>query len=147
MKDPELLKLAPSVGEAPHELLLKTEFTSKYDFSQIAYGDNLGDKVFFCQRPDAHVRLAFSSVYADGHEVPSGDRSVSKADSAPSTYYVFLRIALEERGPSKPPFESFDLRRQPEDVCLVLEWGRYRKIGYTTNVVVVAANAIESALR
>ncbi len=145
IRAPEVHKLGPGI-DAASELLLKVEFTSRFNFSGIAYGDDLGNKVFFCQRPDAHVRLALPYVYADGHEVPSGDRE-GRDGSSGTAYYIFLRVALDEREPGKPPFQSFDLRRTSEDVCFRLEWGRYRKLGYTTNVVVIPSEAIASALR
>jgi hypothetical protein len=133
-----------------HELLLKVEFTSRTDFEEIPYRDNLAAEAFFCHRPDAHVLLGLWDVYSHGHEVPSGSvagplGAAAKVDK-PITYYVFLRVARDERLPGKPQMESFDLRLDPEDVCFTLAGGRYRAFGYTSNIVVVPKDAISAAL-
>jgi hypothetical protein len=137
-------------AETPHELLLKAKFTSQVYLSQIDYADDLSNKTFFCDRPNAHVRLAFPDVYWRGFEVPPGNgrpiRPGGRAPGPPITYYIFLRVALEEQQPGKPPFESFDLLRSPQSICFSLEGGRYRAFGYRSNTVMVPRNAIVTAL-
>jgi hypothetical protein len=155
LKDQELTKIGSpteKTAERHHELFLEAKFTSHVDLTKVNYGDNLGNEVFFCHRPDAHTLLPWPYVYSNGHEVPSGDnaeptRLSDGKEGLLFSYYVFFRVSRDENGrPSKPPLESFDLRKNPEDVCFRLVGGAYRAFGYTSNTVEISKETILTAL-
>ena len=137
--------------DPPNELLLKTKFTSTVDLSTVDEAVTLGNKVFFCDRPKAHLRLALRSVFWQMSEVswmPTGTtiRPAGAEPTTPITYHVFIRAALDEHGPGNPRLESFDLWRHPEDVCFRVEGGAYRALGYRSNTVVVSKEEIAAVL-
>jgi hypothetical protein len=145
--------LGPQIGTSsvnvPHELLIKAEFTSRVDFSKIDYRDNLDSQFFFCERPDAHVRIGLPYVYWNRSVVPATStvqRQRANTAELPLVYYVFFRVAVQETKPSKPPVESFDLRQNVQDVCFRLVGGQYRALGYTSNTVTVPKAAISKTL-
>jgi len=155
LKDQGLAKIEPpteKAAERHHELFLEAKFTSHIDLTKINYGDNLGNEIFFCHRPDANTLLPTPYVYSNGHEVPSGDNAeptrLSDDKGRPLfSYYIFFRVSRDENGRlSKPPFASFDLRKNPEDVCFRLVGGAYRAFGYRSNTVVVPREMIAAAL-
>jgi hypothetical protein len=154
LTDPRLAKIArPVAAGTDGELLFKVEFTTRVDLSKVDYGDNLNNDIFFCHRPDIHVLLRLPYVYSNGHGVPSGfgdkpSQTTDDAGNSTFTYYIFFRVARDDRGtPSKPPLESFDLRQSPEDVCFRLVGGAYRALGYSSNIVVIPKEMIRAALR
>lgn len=135
----------------PNELLLKTEFTSAVDLTTVDAAVTLGNEVFFCDRPKAQVRLALPYIFSQGSEVPVPEAIApiglpGQASATPITYHLFIRVALDEHGPSKPPFESFDLWRNPEDVCIRLAGGAYRALGYRSNIAVVPKHELAAIL-
>jgi hypothetical protein len=135
-----------------HELLLKVEFTSAVDLTQIPYSDNVAPEFFLCDRPRANLRLRLPGVYQDGVVIrgsTSGDTHVVRANSSGQRngYYIYMRLALKEVQPGNPPFESFDLANHPESVCFRLLGGRYRKLGYRSNVVAISPTLIFQSLQ
>lgn len=152
VRDPRLANLDPR-RERVHEWLVKAEFTSGTDLSRARYSDNLGSEIFFCHRPDAHTLLPTPYVYSNGSIVPSGKDMHLPRDTEPNvrplfTYYVYFRVARNDaETASKPPLESFDLRKNPEDVCLRMVGGEYRGLGYYSNTIVVPRDMVAEVLK
>ncbi len=137
----------------PHYVLLKVEFTSHADLSKVNYGDNLGNEIFFCNRPKAHTLVGTPYVYSNGAVMPSPTNAEPiKLPASNGTtilsYHVFVRAADDESDrPSSPPLESFNLREKAEDICFKLVGGAYRKLGYESNTVTIPATLIQAALQ
>lgn len=156
--NPAILRAPPSsaglpplkTAERPHRALLKVEFTSRIDLSKVDFADNLSTKTFFCRRSDANVLLGGVHIYSNHHVVPSGYNepieTSNTATGALYTYYTFISVARNEPGGGKPVYESFDLRRNPEDVCFRLVGGEYRAFGYRSNIVSIPKALIARAL-
>lgn len=139
-------------SDRAHELFLKTSFTSHADLTRIDDAISLRGEGLFCSRPNAHVRLVTPHIFWRGVKLSHWPDSIQiqpdESDPrAPITYYTFIRVALEERQPGNPPFESFDLRRQPEDVCIRLVGGPYRAFGWQSNTMKISKEVITEALR
>jgi hypothetical protein len=135
-----------------HEWLVRVDFTTRTDLSTVNYRDNLANDIFFCDRPDAHTLLPFPYIYSNGTIVPSGKGTtpeVTGADAARLfSYHVFFRVSRDDSHTlSKPPLESFDLRRRPEDVCFRIVGGEYRALGYRSNTAIVPKETIANALK
>lgn len=153
VKDERLANIGPSQVPRAHEWLIKAEFTSKTDLSTVKYSDNLGSEIFFCHRPDVHTLLSLPYVYSNGSIVPSGKDMPLANDGGANerplfTYYVYFRVVRNDaKTPSIPPLVSFDLRKNPEDVCLRVVGGEYRAFGFHSNTIVVSQDTIAGALR
>jgi hypothetical protein len=132
--------------------LLKIEFTSRMDLSKFAmeHSYNLGAIAFFCGRPNDFVVLSFPDVYWRRVRLGQGEADPIERGQDDKiellTYYLFINVAREAIVPSKPREKSFDLRREPEDVCFHLRGGNESGRGYKSNTVVIPKDAIESAL-
>jgi hypothetical protein len=154
--DPALLQdLRVQAPTAPlhreHEWLIRVDFTTRSDLSTVNYRDNLGNDIFFCDRPEAHTLLAIPYIYSNGEIVPSGNNTppemMGSGAARVFAYHIFFRVSRDESvPPSKPPLESFDLRQKPEDVCFRIVGGEYRAFGYRSNTVVVPKNLIVGAV-
>lgn len=135
-----------------HEWLVRVDFTTRSDLSTVSYRDNLGNDIFFCDRPDVHTLLAFPYIYSSGGIVPSGNGTSPEMTGSGTarvfSYHIFFRVSRDDSHmPSKPPLESFDLRQNPEDVCFRIVGGEYRALGYRSNTVVVPKKLIAEIVR
>lgn len=147
-----VLSTAFSGFDPPNELLLKVTITTTIDLSMIEGAVSLHHRTSFCQRGAPQVRLALPRVYWQTFQLPmlQAEAQIRPARTEPNTrliYHVFIRIALDEHGRGNPPFESFDLLQQPQDVCIQLVGGSYLAFGYHSNIVVVPKDEILAALR
>jgi len=142
----------PASFGPPHATLLKVSFRTTSDLARIDDVFTLSDEIFFCDRPDVHVRLGSPFVYQQGIKVPASAetlrvRNATAASSVPITYYTFLRASFDENPEGKPPFESFDLKRLPKDVCFRLVGGAYRAFGWRSNTIVIPKHTIALMLQ
>jgi hypothetical protein len=107
-----------------HEILIKVEFLlADRLVAKVRSGDFLVmNDASFCERPEVNARLSYPSVYWTGTRVGSAAHRRLLTLGSPAVaqpHYLFLATSRPER-PAKPPEEPFDLRQQPEDVCVRL---------------------------
>jgi hypothetical protein len=139
----------PTTFGLPSALLLKVSFSTTTDLTQIDDAVTLGDEAFFCDKPDIHARLASPNIFWNGIKIPTWpDTPKIRPNTShdPITYYTFLRVTLDEPDTGKPLFSSFDLARDPQNICLRLVGGAYRAFGWRSNTIVIPKDTISSVL-
>jgi len=127
--------------------LLKVAFTSKENLHEFSRSKSypLSMVPYFCKRPEAIVNLSSPRVFWQGLEVSAPLKyAVQQGEGELLTYYAFLNVTYEFTGPSS--YERFDLRKNPEDICLQLRGGNMG-IGFESNVVVIHKEKITEALK
>lgn len=138
--------------EKRHRPLLKIEFTSATNLSQfvIEHSYNLGNTAFLCDRPNDRLTLSFSYVFWRGTRLGLQEadpiQRLNELSKVQVTYYIFIDVADKERPLDKPPQKAFDLRQNPENICVYVRGGNESGRGYKSNVVVVPKDAIAAAL-
>ena len=125
--------------KAQDELRLVATYKSSKDLSQFDR-TMLWGNFFLCEHSDAHLRLG--PIHQDHVSNPAAPPE--KLGSPP--YTAIFRAALTEGVHSNPPYESFDLRRQPQDVCFRLKQGPYSESGASSGVLVIPKEKIASAI-
>jgi len=119
---------------ADNELHMVVEYTSSKDLSQFDEYD-LSGEFFLCGRPDAHLLLGPIKQNRLWGPMSPPEKFDHPQKLGPPPYRAVFRAALVERAGGKPPYESFDLRQQPRDVCFRLKEGPYREIGAWSGIL------------
>ena len=150
MQDPQIRGTYAYTFDDPRHIFLKITFGSAFDLVAQNEPKILGMRAAFCDQgrelPSAtqhQSNLSYPGVYAYGTEIGIPGRPIPrKLSTAPvKLYYVYIPVMSVSRGPS---WSTWDLKRDPHDVCLVIETGSY--IHSQSNVVVVPKEVIETAL-
>jgi hypothetical protein len=132
--------------KAQDELRVVVEYTSTKDLSQF---DILGGEFFLCARPDANLRLGpLSQKPGWDPRAPLPEKFYPPQKRGPPPYQAIFRASIVENTiPSdNPPFESFDLRQQPQDVCFRLKEGPYSALGAWSGILTIPKERIFSVL-
>lgn len=138
-------------GRAPRRLLLKAQFMSTVDLEMFALDNSYGlvNRAFFCNRPKAYAGISFPYVYWNGTQIP--DRNGIYKDKLGAetsiTYYIYVSVARDVRGRTKPPEVPFNLQQAPEAICFELGGRNMLGFGYRSNTVVIPKEAIALALQ
>ena len=144
-------KLLDNTAE-PDEFFLKATILSAIDLSRIKDAETVGEITFFCDRPKENNHLG-GNLFWNGKPLPlgfdlsTGNIKFIEKTKQPFEYYTLIRIKDSASVYSKPPLAPFDLKERPEDVCLQIEIGSYRALGYKSNVVVIPAKTITDILK
>jgi hypothetical protein len=135
--------------QPPLRLQLKVEFTSAEDLSRVLREDYyiLGTRAYFCNRPNDNAILSFVGIYFRDQPVSGDVPIVNPTSNGPFTYSTYMGVARQAVYPSNPPQVSFDLRKDPEDICFYVAGGNTSPFGFRSNVVRVPKEAIAAALQ
>ncbi len=136
--------------QRPHKLLLKIYFSTETDLWEFTQGRgyDLGALAHFCDAPDKKVLLSFIDVYWNRRSVDSLRRnliqqSIEAENGQRIEYYTFAEVKRDE---PDPEFVSFDLSRDPRDLCIYLT-GTNGVFAFRSNTFVVPKEEIAAALR
>lgn len=128
--------------------LLKVEFTSKENLHEFAKSKSYPVSIvpYFCDRPKTIVNLGGPRVFLQGLRVGGipYNYAIQQEKGESLTYYAFLNVVYDFAGPSS--YEHFDLRTNPEDICLQLKGGS-KGVGFESNVAVISKVEIIKALK
>jgi hypothetical protein len=127
--------------------LLKVTFQSKENLSNYIRSKSYTLSVvpFFCDRPDVSIRWGSPYVYWRGLNVSAPlNYAVKSGDNDMFTYYAYLNAVDDFSGPSS--YQKFDLRKNPEDICVQLKGGSMG-MGFQSNVVEISKEEVISVLK
>ena len=141
--------------------VLKVTFSSAYNLPEFAkvLQARMHMKAYFCDRSFDPVRLTNIFFYWRDFEVDKYDerllREMKRLKQNRPYHYLTYIFAQRYEDPIRrpkwrptwyPQYLSFDLRKEPEDVCFHLEGASY-DFRYKSNVIEIPRTVIEEALQ
>lgn len=147
----------------PNRMMLKIEISTKSILEIYGAEKSISNEAFFCKDPDLLINLAHDRVFQNGKDIStplmSDELSALKEEVGDKTktsernnYYVYINTIhyghdFHYYYGKKEYYYEHDLVNNPEDVCIKLIGGYYRKLGYESNTIRIPKQKIADAIK